>query len=494
MRKMFILGAAFLLGIGAANSQNCQNCTNLAPTGDMMQISSSGSGGLNAMGIDWKSSHGSPSYGPGYLWMWSYYGNGEGVFYQGFNFQAGHTYCITFDGYTRTHDNSPAVADAGFTVVASNGVVASEISSGGAAIPAIPAGSDVVTDIPWSSFPMNAWGTYSYTFTASNNFSQLWFYPHSSDLPQVEMTLENLRICDITVPNPCEFGLDIAYDYTKNKCGIKVDAVSALAPGLTVLQYLWDFGDGTTSTSPTVTHNYATGGVYLVQLTMLVVNANGECCVKTVKIKVEVKDCSPCDLLGDITIQTNYSGGSNASFSASGPNTPNYVYQWNFGDGSTATGHDVTHTYGAPGTYVVSLVTYYFDADKGVCCKGETKIELQVYWIKSAEAQIPAQTTKTPVSTRTDVPENLKERPVTTQATGSVNVFPNPTTNSFTVKAESAIQQVDVLDAQGRTIQTVKGNGKNSVQVSLQSQKTGNYTVHVTLSNGNKITQNLVKN
>lgn len=35
--------------------------------------------------------------------------------------------------------------------------------------------------------------------------------------------------------------------------------------------------------------------------------------------------------------------------------TPPYTYEWAFGDGGSATGASASHTYAAPGTYLVSL-------------------------------------------------------------------------------------------------------------------------------------------
>ena len=38
-----------------------------------------------------------------------------------------------------------------------------------------------------------------------------------------------------------------------------------------------------------------------------------------------------------------------------GGGTPPYTYEWDFGDGATASGASATHTYAAPGTYTISL-------------------------------------------------------------------------------------------------------------------------------------------
>src|SRR5208337_5640538 len=51
---------------------------------------------------------------------------------------------------------------------------------------------------------------------------------------------------------------------------IVFDASASYAPAGSIVQYMWDFGDGnvTTVTSTTVTHSYPLDGNYTVQLTV----------------------------------------------------------------------------------------------------------------------------------------------------------------------------------------------------------------------------------
>jgi PKD repeat protein len=495
-RTRILLGALFLLGAATAYGQSCANCKNLAPSGDMMQIPTTGQGYLNTFGIDWLSSHGSPSYSPGSLWMWSYDNYGEGVYYQGFNFIAGHTYCITVDTYTRTHNNNPAVADAGYNIVATNSMVPYEVTSGGTPVPPIPPG-DIVASVNWGTLPMNGWSTPSYTFTATNNWSQLWFYPHASALPQVELTLQNLRICDITVPNPCEFDLGIGYD-TFAGCGYQFYGNIGLPSGLAAIAYLWDFGDGTTSNAQNPIHYYTAPGGYLVKLTVLVVNQNGKCCPRVVEIWVEAQPCEPCKIVDVMDYTFHGNGNFDMTFTATGPNTPNYVYYWDFGDGTKGKGHSVNHTYGSEGTYAVTLTVYYFNAESGDCCSKQITKEVWVskegsggpVILPTGEKMAPASPTGF-----TDIPESVKERPAAEAVSSPVGIFPNPTGGAFTVTSATVdIDRIVVSDAQGRTIQIVKDAGKKSVALSLEDQRPGTYTISVELVNGTKYTNTTVRN
>jgi len=113
--------------------------------------------------------------------------------------------------------------------------------------------------------------------------------------------------------------------------------------------YLWDFGDGTTSTNANVTsYTYATYGVYTIRLTV-----TNNVCVETQAQQVEILAIPPIvDFSYDppegcmpLTVTfTNLSQFAD-------PNS----YLWDFGDGATSTMANPTHTYFQAGVYSVSL-------------------------------------------------------------------------------------------------------------------------------------------
>lgn len=114
--------------------------------------------------------------------------------------------------------------------------------------------------------------------------------------------------------------------------------------------YLWDFGDGTTSTATSPTKTYNTPGTYTV--TLLVTNGNGcsKSLVKTNFIKVSVKPTAG--------FTATSVSGCTAPVTASFTNTSTgaTTYDWTFGDGGTSTATNPTHTYTATGTYTVRLI------------------------------------------------------------------------------------------------------------------------------------------
>ena len=151
---------------------------------------------------DWSHSHGSPSVSPTGFWLWSYNNNGEGINYSGYNFVAGQEYTICFVANTSTHNGQPANANATFNIVGTNAPVIGSVSTGCCSpIPPVPSPSQSIVSENWSTFPNPGTGVYTYTFTATDNWSNLWFYPSSSTLPQVEISISQIVICEV---EPCD--------------------------------------------------------------------------------------------------------------------------------------------------------------------------------------------------------------------------------------------------------------------------------------------------
>lgn len=119
--------------------------------------------------------------------------------------------------------------------------------------------------------------------------------------------------------------------------------------GLGNLNYLWTFGDGGTSTSQNPDHYYMNDGTYNVCLTTSTTNGN---CTHTSCNTVTVSSNSICDAsftYNDYGLDVNFVGNSGSSRMS--------IYSWDFGDNTYGNGKDMSHTYQAPGDYVVCLTT-----------------------------------------------------------------------------------------------------------------------------------------
>jgi PKD repeat protein len=114
--------------------------------------------------------------------------------------------------------------------------------------------------------------------------------------------------------------------------------------------YLWNFGDGTTSTQAHPVHLYQSAGTYSPTLT--VTDASG--CTATYTLPTPITAAqsatnfiTPPPVTACAPFTVSFSDNSFGAVS----------WNWNFGDGNSSTQQNPTHTYQTPGTYTVSLTT-----------------------------------------------------------------------------------------------------------------------------------------
>ena len=124
----------------------------------------------------------------------------------------------------------------------------------------------------------------------------------------------------------------------------------------TACTYAWNFGDGTTGTGQTTTHQYRSINTFTVTLT--VTDARGASAVATRPVTV-----SPGTPPSAIFTSSPANPGVeqdvffNASQSTPAAGRTITKYEWSFGDGTTGTGSVTSHRYSAPGSYLVQLTT-----------------------------------------------------------------------------------------------------------------------------------------
>jgi gliding motility-associated-like protein len=117
--------------------------------------------------------------------------------------------------------------------------------------------------------------------------------------------------------------------------------------------YLWEFGDGNTSTLTNPSHVYTTAGVFTVKLTAFRVNAPGNSCSDTSTSVMQLVATLP----GSFTASDTTSGCAPFTATFTNNTSPAISSTWNFGDGQTGSGNTVQHTYLAQGSYTVTLTT-----------------------------------------------------------------------------------------------------------------------------------------
>ncbi len=116
------------------------------------------------------------------------------------------------------------------------------------------------------------------------------------------------------------------------------------------LHYVWDFGDGTTSTQNNPVHHYNQSGSFTI--TLIASNFFG---CQDVKIKNLYITIYPKPL-ATITSNTTSSCDPATVFNFSSGSAGIVSWNWDLGDGTTSSQQNPSHGYGSPGMYPVSLV------------------------------------------------------------------------------------------------------------------------------------------
>lgn len=118
-----------------------------------------------------------------------------------------------------------------------------------------------------------------------------------------------------------------------------------------IVNWVWDFGDGSGGTGSPTNHTYNAPGIYTVKVTF------------TDNVGCEGKISKPSVVLittPTVKITNVPTGGCLNSFTFSPGADVNAVdgvksWEWDWGDGTTGSGQNATHVYTTPGTYTVKL-------------------------------------------------------------------------------------------------------------------------------------------
>ena len=161
-----------------------------------------------------------------------------------------------------------------------------------------------------------------------------------------DTTFQTIEVIEpsITTPPADQITCDTSLTFTAN--------LSNPAP------VIWDFGDGSTSTSPTVTHDYNSNGIY----TLTLISNPGTPCPDTATAVMQIGD----EVVSDFDI--DYTDCQpDADFETTGDS---YNITWDFGDGNGSNLLDPTHSYTTPGTYTI---THVVATDFGNCADTSTQ-------------------------------------------------------------------------------------------------------------------------
>ncbi|MEO8820487.1 MAG: PKD domain-containing protein, partial [Ginsengibacter sp.] len=298
----------------------------------------------------------------------------------------------------------------------------------------------------------------------------------------------------------------------------------------------WDFGDGNFASIQNPQHTYTSVGNFNVSLRA----TNNFGCVtsKTVKSFIHIETGVKADFKNAVSKTCNAPATISFLNQSSGVGLLNY--QWDFGDGSSSTASNPSHTYDSSGTYTVSLVVANATGCTDTLIKphliivGSTKADFAIPEILCAQTPVYLKNTSNPVpasaswdfgnGTRSDsvnaiaifkLPGDYKIKMISNNGacmdsvTKTLTVIAKPSVSfksNDTVSCEAPFNAYFNNTSSGTTnssrstsaVQTYYwdfGDGGNSTQQSPSHTYTqeGNYTVKLWVTNASGCTDSVVK-
>ncbi len=271
----------------------------------------------------------------------------------------------------------------------------------------------------------------SHTYTVSGNYVVCLTATNSCGS---DSSCANISV---TCPAP-----SVGYNHTTNNLSASFMDNSTNTP----TSWLWDFGDGNTSTMQNPTHTYATSGNYPVCLT-----ATNACGTDSSCVTVSV---------GCPTLDSDFSASStnlNANFTDNSAGAVS-SWLWDFGDGNTSTVQSPSHTYASSGSYSVCLTV-------------------------TDSCGITDSSCQTLPITMTDIDNPLYSL---------VNIYPNPTTDQWSIQLGDLTGNTTIIirDIQGRLV--FRETMNNQAVVKFNASSPGVYMAEI-LNGDNRAIFRVVK-
>jgi PKD repeat protein len=139
---------------------------------------------------------------------------------------------------------------------------------------------------------------------------------------------------------------------TSGQAPLAVSFAGGATGGTPPYSYRWAFGDSGSSTTQNPSHTYSTAGNYSATLTVTdsqnATNSQSLAISVTAAPSPLVATASGNPTSGIVPLAVNFTG------SATGGTSP-YTYRWTFGDGSSSTTRNPSHTYSTAGSYTATL-------------------------------------------------------------------------------------------------------------------------------------------
>lgn len=247
-----------------------------------------------------------------------------------------------------------------------------------------------------------------------------------------------------------------------------------------IVSWLWDFGDGSTSTEQNPTHTYSAYGTYLVCLN--ITDDNGCASHACHHITIHHPPAEICQPLffahqpdqNDFTINfTDHSSSSDTIV----------TWAWDFGDGNISNEQNPSHTYSLPGTYQVCLTITDND---GSChnhyCHHVVIHPITLLLDNVVQFKVPTAN----FNFNADLP--ITKRTVQAEEENRLSVYPNPFSSAATIEYESfedSASNIDLLDMFGQRVMHLwdgtESKGRRSIYFERDQLPAGFYIIRITL-------------
>jgi len=194
---------------------------------------------------------------------------------------------------------------------------------------------------------------------------------------QVTLTVNCGGHCTSTITQTVTVNAQPTANFTYTTvCQGTATQFTSTSSGQGITSYNWNFGDGQTGSGQTTTHLYAQPGTYQVTLT---VGTAGGACTDEITQPVTVNSQPTSNFT-----YTSVCRGNPTQFTSTSTGQGITSYNWNFGDGQTGTGQNVSHTYAQAGDYQVTLTV----STDGHCSDQKTQtVPVYAAPVASATAQ-----------------------------------------------------------------------------------------------------------
>ncbi len=207
---------------------------------------------------------------------------------------------------------------------------------------------------PDGSIVSYAWdfgdGTSGTGVTASHSYAAAGTYGVSVTVTD-DQGATNTATTSVTVTAPVNQPPTASFTSNCTDLSCSFDANGSSDSDGNIVSYAWDFGDGSNASGVTTNHSYATAGSYTVSLT--VTDDQGATNTSTANVSV-TPPANQAPTASFVPSCTDLACSFDASAS-SDPDGSIASYAWDFGDGTTGSGFNPSHTYAVAGTYNVQL-------------------------------------------------------------------------------------------------------------------------------------------